>query len=148
MSIQSTFAGFETSVAGMLAERKRMEVVALNIANANTIGPDGPYNRKAVIFKEILGAKMASGRNGTHEATGRGVAVQSVVEDTRSEHPRVFQPEHPFADKEGFVRQPNVNIMYEMVDMQAAKNAYAANMAVLRNFRAMTREAIQNLRSS
>ncbi len=148
MQIRSTFAGFETSVAGMLSERKRMEIVALNIANANTVGPDGPYVRKALIFKEILGDKMAGARGGNRADVGRGVAVQGVYEDTRSDHPKVFQPEHPFADKEGFVRQPNVNIMYEMVDLQAAKNAYAANLAVLRNFRAMTREAIQNLRSN
>lgn len=148
MSIRSTFAGFETSVAGMLAERKRMEVISLNIANANTVGPDGPYVRKSVIFKEVLGAKLAEARAGQGGEIGRGVAVQGVIEDTRSEHPKIYQPEHPFADEEGFVRQPNVNIMYEMVDMQAAKTAYAANMAVLRNFRAMTKEAIDNLRSN
>lgn len=148
MSIRSTFAGFETSVAGMLAERKRMEVISLNIANANTVGPDGPYVHKSVIFKEILGAKLADSKTGQRGEIGRGVAVQGVFEDTRSEHPKVYQPEHPFADDEGFVRQPNVNIMYEMVDIQAAKTAYAANMAVLRNFRAMTKEAIDNLRSN
>jgi flagellar basal-body rod protein FlgC len=148
MSIRSTFAGFETSVAGMLAERKRMEILSLNIANANTVGPDGPYVRKAVIFKEILGAKMANAGSGQRGQIGRGVAVQGVYEDTRSEHPKIYQPEHPFADKEGFVRQPNVNIMYEMVDIQAAKTAYAANMAVLKNFRSMTRDTIDNLRSN
>jgi flagellar basal-body rod protein FlgC len=148
MSIRSTFAGFETSVAGMLAERKRMEIVSLNIANANTVGPDGPYVRKALIFKEILGDKMARAKAGKGGEIGRGVEVVGIYEDTRQPHPKIFQPEHPFADAQGFVRQPNVNIMYEMVDMQAAKNAYAANMAVLRNFRAMAREAIQNLRSS
>ncbi|MEZ5989507.1 MAG: flagellar basal body rod protein FlgC [Planctomycetota bacterium] len=147
MGIESSFTGFETSVAGMLAERRRMDVISSNIANADTIGPDGPYVRKAVLFEEILGNEFEAAGSAVDSA-GRGVAVTNVVEDTVTPHTRVFMPEHPFADEQGFVRRPNVDLTFEMVDMAAARNAYSMNLAAFRVFRQMARETIQNLRSS
>lgn len=136
------FSGIETPISGMIAERRRMEVIATNIANANTIGADGqPYQRRSVVFEEILDGKISA--NGVDQ--GGGVRTPGVYTDTVSEHPRVYDPGHPAADGEGFVRMPNVNIMFEMVDMMIAKRAYGANIAAFRNYRSMLKEAIQQI---
>ena len=150
MSELGVYVGMETSVAGMMAERQRMNVIAMNIANANTITKDGPYVRKDVIFEEILGGELdnLSSISQGSARPGRGVLMSQVFEDKFGEHPKVFQPGHPYADQEGFIRRPNVNLMFEMVDLQASRRAYSANLAMFRATRAMTREAINTIRSS
>ncbi len=130
------FAGFASSVAGMAAERKRMEVISANLANANTVGPNGPYVRKSVVFEEVLG--KANSRFG-------GVQAVHVYDDTVSEHPRVLDPGHPYADKEGYVTRPNVQVMFEMVDLMMARRAYSANLAAFQSWRSMLRDAISSI---
>ncbi len=135
------FDGLDVAVSGMRAERRRMDVIATNIANAQTIGPDGPYNRRTVVFEEVLGGE----RGAAGGPDGGGVRVGKVIEDTKSEHPKVFMPGHPNADAEGFVRLPNVNVMFELVDLAIARRSYIANLEVFRSFRSMIQETIRNM---
>ncbi|HHI79571.1 MAG TPA: flagellar basal body rod protein FlgC [Planctomycetes bacterium] len=134
---EGIFGGFDISISGMSAERTRMDIIASNIANANTIGPDGPYQRKQVTFREILDGEGVEG----------GVAVQSVAPDLKSEHPRVRIPGHPYADSEGFVRLPNVNIMFEMVDLASARRSFISNLQAFRAYRSMAKQAVSNMSS-
>jgi len=118
------------SSSGLRAQRLRMDVIAANLANAqSTRTPQGgPYRRRDVVlealpegetFDELLGA-----------APGAAVRVARVVEDRRP--PRVvFDPGHPDADGQGYVAMPNVNVMTEMVDLMAATRAYEANVAAV-----------------
>lgn len=150
MSGLGIYTAMETPISGMMAERQRMNVIAMNIANANTITKDGPYVRKDVIFEEILSGQVdiLASVSQNSKMPGGGVTMSEIFEDRVSEHPRVFQPGHPYADKEGFIKRPNVSLMFEMVDLQSAKRAYSANLAMFRATRALIREAISTIRSS
>ena len=130
------FSGFAAPLAGMAAERQRMQVIATNIANAGTISKDGPYVRRSVVFEEVLGTAV-QGLAGT--------ATPRVYLDTHTEHPRVHSPGHPYADGEGFVRLPNVNIVFEQVDLLIARRAYAANLAAFQAYRSLLRDAMAQI---
>src|ERR1700754_3092313 len=101
MPFRDLFSANGISGAGMSAERFRMEVIANNIANANSTrsANGGPFRRQDVVFAEVLGA--ATGPAGTPLLAG--VQAVELVED-QTELPRVYMPGHPDADAEGFVR--------------------------------------------
>lgn len=122
-------ASLAISSSALQAQRLRMDVIAANLANAqSTRSPEGgPYKRRDVIleatpggrFDDILGAEA-----------GGSVRVSRVVEDDKP--PRVvFDPGHPDADAKGYVAYPNVNPITEMVDLMAATRAYEANVAAV-----------------
>ena len=128
------------SATGLDAESRRMEVIANNIANANTTAAPGgnAYHRKQVIFA----AKLASEMNKMgQERVAAGVEVKQVAEDTRPDK-LVYRPGHPDADKDGNVRMPDINVLEEMVDMMGATRAYEANLAAIKTSRAMATQAL------
>jgi flagellar basal-body rod protein FlgC len=137
------FAGAAISGSGMSAERFRMEVIANNIANANSTrsANGGPFRRQDVVFAEVLGG--AINRDGTPEL--RGVQAVELVEDP-TPLPRVYSPGHPDADAEGFVRMPNVQLPIEMVNLLTAARAYEANLRAFQTFRTMNEQAIAVVR--
>jgi flagellar basal-body rod protein FlgC len=141
MGFDQMFATANISASGLSAERFRMEVLAHNIANANTTrSPDGgPFRRQNVLFASVLNDQIASG-SGDAAKLG-GVQVVGVVEDS-SEFPRVHNPGHPDADAEGFVVMPNVYLPVEMVNLVTASRAYEANVRVLQSFRQMSEQAL------
>ena len=122
-------ASLAISTSALQAQRLRMDVIAANLANAqSTRTPEGgPYKRHDVVleatpggrFEDILGAE-----------TGGAVKVARIVEDQKP--PRVvFDPGHPDADTRGYVAYPNVNPITEMVDLMSATRAYEANVAAV-----------------
>ncbi len=134
------FAGADISASGMSAERLRMEVVANNIANANsTDSPDGgPYRRQHVVFSAAM--NEASGADGM-----RGVNVLGVQQD-QTDFARVHNPGHHSADEEGYVLMPNVKLPNEMVDLITASRSYEANLKALTTFKQMIEQTLQLLR--
>lgn len=122
-------ASLAISSSALQAQRLRMDVIAANLANAqSTRTPEGgPYKRRDVVleampggrFDDVLGAQP-----------GGAVRVARVEEDDAA--PRVvFDPGHPDADAKGYVAYPNVNPITEMVDLMAATRAYEANVAAV-----------------
>jgi flagellar basal-body rod protein FlgC len=137
------FAASAISGSGMSAERLRMEVVANNIANANSTrsANGGPYRRQDVVFAAVLGDVRGPG----------GVPVLGGVQAVeRVEDPsplnRVYQPGHPDADADGFVLMPNVQLPIEMVNLMTAARAYEANLRAAQTFRQMNEQALGLLR--
>src|SRR5436190_4795232 len=129
--------GLSSTGSALTAERIRMDVISQNIANANTTrGLDGkPYQRQQVVFEKVL--QQAQGL----EAAGQKVEVARIEKDQRS--PRlIFNPGHPDADADGMVAFPNINIHEEMADLIVSSRSYEANLAVVKNARAM---ALQTL---
>jgi flagellar basal-body rod protein FlgC len=118
----SLFNIFNIAGSGMTAQSQRLNVVASNLANADSAtGPDGkPYHAKQVVFSTtpIVGQP------------GAGVRVSAVVEDT-SPMKVVYDPKHPMADAQGYVTMPNVNPVDEMVNMISASRSYQNNVDVL-----------------
>jgi flagellar basal-body rod protein FlgC len=141
-SLNALFGPAYISASGMSAERLRMEVVANNIANAfSTRTPEGgPYRRLDVVFSAVMD-QLQGRRHRASRALG-GVEVVEVVQDP-SPGPRIYNPTHPDADRDGFVQMPNVQIPMEMVNLITASRAYEANVKVLTTFRQMVEQAIQ-----
>lgn len=128
--------GIDSTSSALNAERIRMEVISRNIANANTTRDiDGkPYQRQQVTFETVLDQQQGQGSGGT-------VRIARIEKDPRPER-MVFNPGHPDADESGMVAMPNINIHEEMADLISASRAFEANLAVVRNARAM---AVQTL---
>jgi flagellar basal-body rod protein FlgC len=125
--------GFGIAASGMQAQRVRLHTVASNLANAETTrtADGGPYQRQIPIFQAVDTSKG-----------GSGVRVASIEEDV-AEGPSVFDPGHPDADQDGFVRMPNVNVVEEMVDMMTASRSFEANTQAFQTMREMARQAIE-----
>ena len=108
---------------GMKAQGVRMRVISENLANAETAGKtkgDTPYQRKVVTFKNVLDKT-----NGQTE-----VQVDKIMAD-KSDFILKYDPSHPAADKNGYIKMPNVNPLIEMMDMREAQRSYEANLGVI-----------------
>jgi flagellar basal-body rod protein FlgC len=129
------------SSSGLDAESRRMETIANNIANANSTAKPGEqvYRPKRVVFAAHLAEAM--GQSGQGKREFEGVQVKGVVDDPRPDK-LVYRPGHPDADKDGYVRMPDINIVEEMVDMMSASRAYEANLAAVRTARTMATQAL------
>jgi flagellar basal-body rod protein FlgC len=169
------FSALAIASSGLSAQRVRMEVVAQNLANAETTHTPqgGPYRRRFVNMEAIApmdGTTASSGTNTTAttatapaaatsaatsaattnsndsaqtdsaDVTG-GVRVASITED-KSEGALIYDPGHPDADKNGYVRMPNVSITDEMMDLMNARRLYEANATVFQVARAMLHKAL------
>lgn len=128
----------------MTAERLRLDVIANNLANANTTRTSGggAYRRQVVVFgsREQAGAGWP-----VAEQAGQGVRVVGIRPDT-SPLRRVYNPGHPDADAEGYVTMPNVDPVVEMVDLIGAARAYEANVTVITATKNMAIQALELLR--
>jgi flagellar basal-body rod protein FlgC len=134
-------SGIDVSAGALNAQKTRLDIVAQNIANAQTTrGPDGrPYLRKMVSFETEL-LRHTGGAPGSSPL--QGVRLAGVTED-KSPGQRVFDPQHPHAGPDGYVQMPNVNMAYEMVDLMTASRAYEANLSVVKNARQMALRALE-----
>jgi len=129
---------------GMTAQRTRLNVISMNLANANTTKTeDGqPYRRKTVIFEaEPAGDSFSGQLERSLDDQIQGVKVKEIV-PVEGEFKRVHDPGHPDADPQGFVYLPNVNLVQEMVQMLNANRSYEANAAVIRAAKDMALKAL------
>jgi flagellar basal-body rod protein FlgC len=134
------FPAIDIAASGMAAERVRMEVTANNIANAGTTMTESgdPYRRQAVVFAAEMD-KLKS--NGNAMGQIHGVSVVGVEGDM-TEFPTVYNPAHPHADADGFVRLSNVKIPDEMVDLITASRSYEANSKAIGVFKEMLEQTL------
>jgi flagellar basal-body rod protein FlgC len=137
------------SVSGLDAQRRRLNVIASNLANAqSTKTPTGgPYKRRDVVFRSraVPSSFQRAFRQvavGPSSHALEGVSVVRVVEDPKPGQ-LIYDPHHPDADPKGFVHLPNVNVMEEMVNMIGASRAYEANVQVINATRAMWNKALE-----
>jgi len=146
----SLFGGLDISASALTAERLRMDVVAENLANAQTTrGADGnPYRRKEVVLQERAGSSFGaslSAAMGGGNSKGAGVEVAGIVED-QTPLKRVYDPGHPDADADGYVSMPNVDTVAEMVDLIGAQRAYEANVTAMQAAKSMFSKTLELLR--
>jgi flagellar basal-body rod protein FlgC len=123
---------FDISASGLRAQRLRMDVIAANLANAqSTRTPEGgPYRRRDAVLEAVPRGGSFDDMLGSGTAPIAAVKVSRVIEDRRPPQ-LVFDPGHPDANAQGYVAMPNVNVVTEMVDLMAATRAYEANVAAL-----------------
>lgn len=118
----SVFNVFQVAGSALTAQSLRLNAVASNLANADSVaGPDGrPYRAKQVVFE----ATPVDGQN------SMGVRVKQVVEDA-SPGRMVYDPRNPAANENGYVTMPNVSVVDEMVNMISASRSYQTNAEVM-----------------
>ena len=159
-------SSMNVSASALTATRLRMDVIAENIANSNTTRTEdgGPYRRKFVVFQEVLAdrengdsrtppSRPQNVRDRSHDQSNvqwaghnnhahGGVRVVQIGQDM-SEFKLDYNPSHPDADEDGFVRLPNVEVVQEMTDMMAAFRAYEANITALNAFKDMAMKTLE-----
>ncbi|MFC1745507.1 flagellar basal body rod protein FlgC [Candidatus Riflebacteria bacterium] len=146
----SIFSSFDTSASGLSAERLRMDLISNNLANVNTTRTEsgGPYRRQLAVFQArnphtsfFDMVNRDPDKFHEDEKIGRGVRVLKIVDDP-SPLRKEYAPEHPDANKEGYLLKPNVNVVHEMVDMITASRAYEANITSINTSKDMILRAL------
>ena len=129
---------FDVAGSAASAQSQRLNIVASNLANADTVaGPNGTaYKARQVTFKtQLMGANRA-------DPTAAGVTVSRITEDqTAGRH--VYDPKHPGADAEGYVTYSNVNAVEEMVNMISASRSYQNNIEVMTTAKSLMQKTLQ-----
>jgi flagellar basal-body rod protein FlgC len=164
MKIDRLFSGLNISATALSAQRKKMNAIANNMANAETTRTeDGtPYRRKVVQLKSSVqpsfaktlrktGIELSTTQEGhfTADATEvtEGGAVGTGVEASETEDMNpfkmIYDPSHPDADEQGYVKLPNVNIVSEMVDMISASRAYEANVTAINASKNIAKDSLE-----
>lgn len=134
----SIFNIFNISGSAVSAQSQRLNTVASNLANADTVaGPDGQaYKARQVVFQTVLMGAQAG------DASAAGVKVAQVTED-QTPGRRVHDPAHPQADGEGYVTYSNVNAVEEMVNMISASRSYQNNVEVMNTAKSLLLKTLQ-----
>ncbi len=135
----SMFDIFHVSGSAVSAQAQRLNVVASNLANADTVaGPDGqPYRARQVVFQTLLVGATGPARDGAP-----GVRVAQIAEDATPGR-RLHDPKHPQADADGYVTYSNVNAVEEMVNMMSASRSYQNNIDVMSTARSLLQKTLQ-----
>ena len=126
------------AASGMRAQGTRLRVIAENIANSGSVAeqPNGdPYRRRMVLFQNILDREMDA----------RIVKVKRVGKDM-SDFKLSYDPSHPAANEDGYVKTPNVNTLVEMMDMREAQRSYEANLNMIDVTKSMLSRTLNLLR--
>lgn len=133
------FSAIEINSSGMSAERKRLNIISSNIANAKTTRTEdgGPYRRRDVVFKEVMLPKL--NKNDAKEAPA--VAVDKILE-AEDDTILKYEPGHPDADENGYVEYPNISVVKEMVNMITSTKSYEANATSVKSAKDMAKKAL------
>ncbi|MGB9712796.1 MAG: flagellar basal body rod protein FlgC [Dissulfurimicrobium sp.] len=146
------FTAIKISAYGLSAERTRLGVAAMNLANADVTKTvdGGPYRPKSVVFSAEPYNKTGQGGGGVSFADrfSQGldalqvVKVAKIVED-KDPFREVYDPNNPDADQNGMVKLPNVNVMEQMVDIMTASRAYEANVTAINTAKSMALKTLE-----
>ena len=139
------FSAMEIAGSGLYAQRTRMNTLASNLANANTTQTEdgqGPYRRLDPVFTAVpVDERFADVRNERNADAAYLVEVSEIRQDDADPR-RVYDPDHPDADADGYIQLPNVNVVEEMVNMVTAARAYESNVTLLQSVRGMAQSAL------
>lgn len=155
--------GLSIPATGLSAQRRRVEVISMNIANVGTTRTEagGPYQRRVLELGEaqsyrqgtVDGRPVRHGQidvpevpmvGSFHDAVEQAFGVEVVGETVvPGDGPIVYEPGHPDADASGYVRYPNVDLTQERIDLMEATRAYEANATVFDAMKSMLRRALQ-----
>ncbi len=130
----NTFGPIDIAISGLRAQGKQMEVISSNVANARTsdAGNGEPYRRLEAAFK-------------TNDDDVGGVSLDEILPDM-GDFFRIFDPNNPKADEQGYVAMPNVNLPIEMMNLTVATRTYQANAAVLKRYQQIVETTLELLR--
>ena len=164
MKIGGNFPGFNISARGLSIQRKRMDLIAQNIASADSRNVDGtPYQRKILKivqqqnpFSNTIAPDGVTLRLNTTDPNhisapeitapgssngGGGLNAEEITDNSQGD--LVYEPDNPDAGPDGYVRKSNVNIITEMVDMISASRSYEANLTALNSSKQMVKDSLE-----
>lgn len=148
------FDALNSSASALTAQRLKMDVVSANIANADTTrgrrvnGEWMPYQRKMAVMEpngdgvSSFQTYFRSELDGADRSGLGGVRVRELADDT-TPYKTVYNPEHPDADKNGYVKMPNVDPLKEMVDLISSTRSYEANVTALNASKGMYLKSLE-----
>lgn len=143
----SLFTIFKIASQGMTAQRERLEAASANLANSNTTrtANGGPYQRRDVVFKsqdiENLWIQEAREKGIPDKTRAQGVSSEVVLANP-NEFIFQFQPGHPDADANGYVRMPDIDPLEETVNMLSAARSFEANATVFNTAKELARTSL------
>jgi flagellar basal-body rod protein FlgC len=163
MKIGDNFLGFGISSKGLSIQRKKMNLIAENLANGNTVRtPDGkPINRKVLTvkqkdmpfnntFNDMKSTIQLNSTDSNHITTPvnfefntpqtNGLEYDVKADPTPGDI--VYMPEHPDANKDGYVQLSNINTISEMIDMIAATRSFEANLTAFNSSKQMAKDSL------
>lgn len=134
----SLFNVFDISGTGMSAQSVRLNTTASNIANADSVSSsvDQTYRARHPVFAAEM-QKAAAG----HEQAGTGVQILGIVESDKPLNVE-YSPNHPMADKDGYIYKPNVNVIEEMTNMISASRSYQTNVQIAESAKNMVNRTL------
>lgn len=134
------YGGLDISVSGMVAQRTRIDTIAANLANRDAVadanGNYNPFRRKIA----ILTPGDPSAR--TEEGRRLGAHVSEIRSDP-APFRKVYDPDHPFADADGYLNMPNIDPVIEQINLVEASRAYEANVAAAEASKSMVAQALR-----
>ncbi|MHC4062301.1 MAG: flagellar basal body rod protein FlgC [Planctomycetota bacterium] len=134
MEVDGAFGPIDIAISGLRTQKKQMEVISSNVANARTsdAGRGEPYRRLEAMLK----------------ADGDGISSVDIdrIATDKSDFYSVFDPGNPNADEQGYVAMPNVSLPTEMINLTIATRMYQANAAILKRYQQMVETALELLR--
>lgn len=141
----SMFNSINISTSALNAEKTRIDIISKNMANANTTRSTGgmPYRRQMVVFQEdkasVFEKHLSKYQSGIRD---KGVKISKIVEDD-SPFKLVYEPGHPDADENGYLKMPNVDIVKEMVGLISAQRSYDSNITAINSSKSMLMKALE-----
>ena len=128
------FKGLEVAQTGLSVQKYRMDIIASNLANAQSVDDNGnPYRRKIPVFEEMVDRQT--------DIPLSKVRIKKVLQDP-TPYKLKFDPNNPLADQNGYVKLPNIDPMREMVDMISAIRTYEANLTAFNTHKDMLLKSI------
>ena len=127
-----------TAASGMRAQGDRLRIVSENLANSSStsqVAGGDPYRRKPISFESVMDPK-----------TGAAIVQAATVDRDQTDFTLRYDPSHPAADENGYIKMPNVNPLIEMSNMREAARSYEANLAMLDKARDMRQQLVELLK--
>lgn len=134
---------FDIAGSGMSAQSIRLNVIASNLSNKDSIGKSEKetYHAKQPVFETVMDDTM----DPFSEKPLTGKVKVAEIQDTQEQLTKEYKPGHPFADKDGYVFTPNVNPIQEMANMVDASRAYQNDVQVMQTAKNLLLKVINNL---
>ena len=134
---------FDVSGSGMAAQTLRLNTTASNIANAQSVAenPEDTYRARYPVFQTALSTQMGQVGADPNQSANAGVQVPGIIESQRDLVVR-FEPDHPYANEEGYVTYPNVSVVEEMANMISASRSFQINVEVMNTAKSLAERVL------